>query len=425
MTITFSPDQQAAIAAIQAWAESGREHFRLGGLAGTGKTSISALLPQMLGYGSIQFCAPTGRAASVLSRKLGVEARTIHSILYVPESFTDHSTDCVCDAGHLQHEERGCVDEEGNAVPAGCVRIGCTCPTHITWFKRSELLCECYDGNVCALHRNPLADIMVIDEASMVGRTLYEDLCELPCRKIWVGDYGQLPPVMDGKGVLSEHNLDAKLTQIHRQTGNPAGSNIVDLAHAVRTYGKSAAYEWAGEGVTIKRMPVAAAKLKADPSRLVICWKNKTRVLQNNRMRAMLGMPEGIPVVGDKIICLRNNREAKIFNGQMGTITEMRPENETKFVYDMTVAMEDGNVFAGKVVKAQFGSEKPLNDGYGNLFDFGYCITAHKSQGSEADEVVVLAEGANFNGEAQGASDPRWMYTAITRAKSKLTVVIP
>lgn len=410
--ITFSPDQQAAVDAIKAWAGSGSEHFRLGGLAGTGKTSVSALLPALLGS-SIQFCAPTGRAASVLTRKLGIEARTLHSILYIPESYTDHSLDCVCDLKHKQDEERGCVDEEDNAI-GGCVRIGCTCPTHITWTKRSEME-----------DPPPLADIMVIDESSMVGRTLYEDVCELPCRKIWVGDYGQLPPVMDGRGVLSEHNLDAKLTQIHRQDGNPAGSNIVDLAHAVRSYGKTAAHAWEGEGVTIKRMPIAYANLKADPSRMVICWKNKTRVLQNAKMRERLGMPAGVLVVGDKVICLRNNREAKVFNGQMGMITEMRPENETNFVYDVTIAMEDGHVFSGKVVKAQFGQEKPLNDGYGNLFDFGYCITSHKAQGSEADEVVVLCEGANFNGEAQGASDPRWLYTAITRAKSKLTLVIP
>lgn len=408
--ITFSPDQEAAIAAIQAWAQSGREHFRLGGLAGTGKTSISALLPRLLGS-SLQFCAPTGRAASVLTRKMGIEARTLHSILYLPESSTIHDDTCACEQGHWQKEGR-CVDDNDEPVACMATHIGCICPTNIRWVKRSEME-----------EPPPMADIMVIDEASMVGKTLYEDVCELPCRKIWVGDYGQLPPVMDGKGVLSEHNLDAKLVQIHRQAGNEAGSNIVDLAHAVRSYGKGAAMEWSGPGVVVKRMPISAAKLKADPSRMVICWKNKTRVIQNNRMRAALGYPENIPVVGDKIICLRNNREAQVFNGQMGIVDEIL--GETKFVYKMRVLMEDGNVFTGDIVKAQFGQEKPLNDGYGNLFDFGYAITAHKSQGSEADEVVVLAEGANFNGEAQGASDPRWFYTAITRAKKQITVVLP
>lgn len=415
--MNFSPDQQAAIEAIREWAQSGREHFRLGGLAGTGKTSISALLPGLLGT-SIQFAAPTGRAASVLTRKLRTEARTLHSLLYVAESYTDHVEECECSEGHtLRNESNACVNEEGRLLV--CMRVGCTCPTTINWRKRSEMLCECYDTYQCALHRNPLADILVIDEASMVGQTLYNDVCELPCRKIWVGDYGQLPPVMDGRGVLSEANLDAKLIQIHRQADNPAGSNIVDLAHAVRSYGKNAAYTWSGEGVTIKRMSPAKAKLKADPARLVICWKNSTRVMQNARMRAMLGLPPDKAVVGDKVICLRNNREQNIYNGQMGIISQIF--GETNFVYKVEIQMEDGNIFRGDIVKAQFGQEKTLNDGYGNLFDYGYCITAHKSQGSEADEVVVLAEGY----QDMGAGDPRWIYTAVTRAKKQLTVVLP
>lgn len=413
---TFSPDQQAAINAIKSWNEyGGREDFRLGGLAGTGKTSVSALLPTLLPGTTIDYCAPTGRAASVLTRKMGVEARTIHSILYIPQSSTNHDIDCKCSEDHpLRNDNNECVSEEGYRL--ACVRVGCICPSSMTWIKRSEAL----DMGAAP----PLADVLVIDEASMVGRTLYNDLSELPCRKIWVGDYGQLPPVMDGAGVLSEANLDAKLTQIHRQVGNEAGSNIVDLAHAVRDHGAGAAAHWEGPGVIVKRTHPANAKIKADPSRMVICWKNSTRVKQNAQMRAMLALPDNQLVAGDKIICLRNNREAKVFNGQMGVVKELNPDRETKFVYHAVVEMEDGNLFEGPLVKAQFGQEKTLNDKYGNLFDFGYCITAHKSQGSESDEVVVLMEGAVIGGDPAGANDPRWAYTAITRAKSKLILVM-
>lgn len=415
-TITLSPDQVAAVESIRGWVESGREEFRLGGLAGTGKTTISAMLPQLLGTSSIQFCAPTGRAASVLTRKMGVEARTLHSLLYVAESHTEHDSDCQCSEGHtLRNDYNECVAEAGvdeNGQPRYvrqmCVRIGCVCPTHTKWHKRSET------GDY-----QDLPQFLVVDEASMVGQTIYADVMELPCRKIWVGDYGQLPPVMDGKGVMSEALLNAKLTQIHRQAGNPEGSNIVDLAHAVRQYGKSAVREWSGPGVVVKRMSPAKARLKADPSRMVICWKNATRVLQNNQMRTMLGMPAGVLVPGDKVICLRNNREAKVFNGQMGVVREIH--GETRFVYKVTIDMEDGNLFTGDIVKAQFGQERTINDSYGNLFDWAYCITAHKSQGSESDEVVVLAEGY----QDMGAGDPKWLYTAITRAKKTLTVVLP
>lgn len=402
----LSADQEHAIRQIRNWYSDGSEHFRLGGLAGTGKTTISALLPSLIGA-SIQYAAPTGRAASVLTRKLGTEARTLHSILYLPESSTIHDDSCVCSEGHKQEEGRCLPVTEGSMLEA-CTRIGCICPTNTRWVKRSEME-----------EPPPMASILVIDEASMVGETLYNDVCELPCRKIWVGDYGQLPPVMDGRGVMSEASLDAKLTQIHRQADNPAGTNIVELAHAVRTYGKEAIRNWEGEGVTVKRMSIRDVRLKADPTRLVLCWKNATRVVQNARMRASMGMPEGEPVVGDKVICLRNNREAQVFNGQMGTITVL--ENKNNFVYTAVIEMEDGNVFKGDIVKAQFGKEKTLNDGYGNLFDWAYAITVHKSQGSEADEVVLLAEGY----QDMGAGDPRWSYTGITRAKKKLTVVLP
>jgi exodeoxyribonuclease-5 len=406
-TLTFSPDQVAAIDAIKAWADSGRAEFRLGGLAGCGKTTIAALLPGMLAGLTLQYAAPTGRAASVLTRKLGVEARTLHSLLYVPESTTQHDEDCVCSEGHTLRNELGaCVDEDGRLQ--ACMRIGCICHTSVTWVKRSEME-----------DPPPMADILVIDESSMVGQVLYADVMELPCRKIWVGDYGQLPPVMDGRGVLSERNLDAKLTQIHRQADNPEGNNIVELAHAVRSRGKHAVYGWEGPGVNVKRMSISKARLKADPARMVLCWTNKTRVAQNASMRAMLGFPPDQPVVGDKVICLRNNREKKVFNGQMGFIKEIK--GETNFVYKVIIDMEDGNVFEGDIVKAQFGKEKTLNDTYGNLFDFAYAITVHKSQGSEADEIVLLAEGF----QDRGAGDPTWMYTAVTRAKKNLTVVLP
>lgn len=405
--MTFSPDQVAAIEAIKSWVASGREEFRLGGLAGCGKTTIAALLPGLLGT-SIQFAAPTGRAASVLTRKLGVEARTLHSLLYVPESSVQHDEDCVCSEGHTLRNELGsCVDADGRLL--ACMRIGCICHSTVTWVKRSEME-----------EPPPMADILVVDESSMVGRTLYADVMELPCRKIWVGDYGQLPPVMDGVGVLSERNLDAKLTQIHRQADNPEGTNIVELAHRVRSGGKRVLYDMpSAPGVNIKRMPIAKARLKADPSRMVLCWTNKTRVSQNAAMRAQMGMPPGVPVVGDKVICLRNNREKKVYNGQMGFIKEIK--GETKFVLKVIIEMEDGNVFDGDMVKAQFGQEKTLNDSYGNLFDFAYAITVHKSQGSEADEIVLLAEGY----QDRGAGDPTWMYTAVTRAKKNLTVVLP
>lgn len=54
------------------------------------------------------------------------------------------------------------------------------------------------------------------------------------------------------------------------------------------------------------------------------------------------------------------------------------------------------------------------------LFDFGYAMTVHKMQGSQFDDLVVLAERP---GPVDNESWKRWLYTAITRAASRLTVL--
>ena len=50
-------------------------------------------------------------------------------------------------------------------------------------------------------------------------------------------------------------------------------------------------------------------------------------------------------------------------------------------------------------------------------FDYGYCITCHKAQGSEYNKVLVFEE------YLRGSDHARWLYTAATRAKEKLVIV--
>ena len=51
-------------------------------------------------------------------------------------------------------------------------------------------------------------------------------------------------------------------------------------------------------------------------------------------------------------------------------------------------------------------------------FTYGYCLTVHKSQGSQWDSVYLFDESFVFRDEAQ-----RWLYTGITRAAERITVV--
>ena len=52
-------------------------------------------------------------------------------------------------------------------------------------------------------------------------------------------------------------------------------------------------------------------------------------------------------------------------------------------------------------------------------FDYGYALTVHKAQGSQWDDVIVFDESWAFREHRH-----RWLYTAITRASQRLTVVM-
>jgi len=55
--------------------------------------------------------------------------------------------------------------------------------------------------------------------------------------------------------------------------------------------------------------------------------------------------------------------------------------------------------------------------GGATLFDWGYALTVHKAQGSEADQVVLFEERFSFYDDEMWN---RWLYTAVTRAKNEL-----
>lgn len=73
----FSEDQVAAVNKFNDWLLSGRQEFRLGGMAGTGKTTLIKAMRTMMG--SCHVVTPTAKAAEVLQQKK-VPAQTIHSL---------------------------------------------------------------------------------------------------------------------------------------------------------------------------------------------------------------------------------------------------------------------------------------------------------------------------------------------------------
>ncbi|HAM96859.1 TPA: hypothetical protein DCP76_03630 [Patescibacteria group bacterium] len=156
---------------------------------------------------------------------------------------------------------------------------------------------------------------------------------------------------------------------------------------------------------------------------MVLTGYNKTRVNLNKGIRQLLEFESPEPQYGDRVICLKNNPSMAIFNGMTGTILSISKNHVGKF-YDAEIALDDEEeVFVGPVSLDQFGKAE-TNTQYlaenMNLFDFGYALTVHKAQGSQAKRVILFEE--RF---PQMTDDNwrRWLYTAVTRAEEELYII--
>jgi exodeoxyribonuclease-5 len=170
-------------------------------------------------------------------------------------------------------------------------------------------------------------------------------------------------------------------------------------------------------------------KAAFDPQRVVetdqiLVGRNLTRRAYNVRMRQRHGLEGPLPVVDDKLVCLRNNRQKGLFNGGLWTVKEravsksqivtmrLRPEeNPNGRIVKVSVRPE---CFLGGLEALEWPQRKIFEE-----FDFGYVLTVHKAQGSQWDDVVLFDESFAFPD-----SRTRWLYTGITRAAKRLTIVV-
>lgn len=117
------------------------------------------------------------------------------------------------------------------------------------------------------------------------------------------------------------------------------------------------------------------------------------------------------------MICLRNNWKRGIYNGLTGTVLTAGGMGAR---LSITIQFDDGSLYDGVAFAAQFNYPATLMDTSADLFDYGYCLTAHKSQGSQARSVAVFEEHPRF---LKNDEWKRWLYTAVTRAEEKLCVI--
>lgn len=360
---TWSPQQDRALVEIAAWLKKGRPQiFRLFGYAGTGKTTLARYIAEGID-GDVVFAAYTGKAALVLRSKGCADARTIHSLIYRPQ------------------------DSESE-VP-------------------SFVINEQSPANA--------ASLIIVDECSMVDEELGRDLLSFGRPILVLGDPAQLPPVKGG-GFFTEAEPDFMLTEVHRQA---ADNPIVRMSMIVREGGRLERGTY-GESSVIARDAIEAATVtRADQ---VLVGLNRTRRLYNKRLRELFGFSGTLPEAGDKLVCLKNDRKKGLLNGGIWTVKQLAPARSGKLRMSL-VPEEDAarKPLRVRVLPAFFESEEEIPYALrrdSDEFDFGYALTVHKAQGSQWNDMVLFDESYAFREHRS-----RWLYTGITRAAERITIV--
>ncbi|CAB4127313.1 AAA domain containing protein [uncultured Caudovirales phage] len=360
--------------------------YIIAGPAGTGKTTLLGVLAQELcAKYKVAFCTFTGKAAGVLKRSLaanGIEPAfcgTIHRLMYVPE-----------------------VKLETGEVTG--------------WRRQPELN----------------YDFIVVDEGSMVSGDILEDLLSFHTPILVTGDNAQLAPVGEDVSIMA--NADVFLTKVRRQAlENP----IVALSVLIREQGDWRKFVRQSKDPRVQylnKFDVPSyvmsqfagfqnRPMSEDP--LILCGTNKTRAFLNKTVRLGLKTEE-ILVPNERVICLKNSYfEGELLaNGCRGQIDSVGFSANPLQVRAKATFLDEGLELSDAYMsKPQFGRDKTYktfaeaSEMYrswyevGLLFDYGYCLTAFKSQGSQARKGIIYVE------QYQQSMDEfvRALYTQATR----------
>lgn len=352
---------------------------------GTGKTTIIKAVLQLFKAArfSIMLAAPTGRAAKRLAEATQEPAKTVHRL--------------------LGYGNNG-GDDDGNSFQ----------------FNEEEPL---------------KTDVLIVDEFSMVDLMLFYNLLKaltLGTRLIVVGDVDQLPSVGPGSVlrdlIRSEVVPTVRLNEIFRQARE---SWIIANAHRINRgefprLSKTQDFFFIPEEKPeqIARLipelvktrisgylgcdPVEDIQVLAPMRRTVTGVDNLNLCLQEALNpaaadKAELVVGQTVLRLGDKVMQIRNDYHRNVFNGDIGRIREIDPEERS-----LTVGFQD--VDGERLVEYQTEELDQLT--------LSYAISVHKSQGNEYPVVIIPVTTQHFL-----MLQRNLIYTAVTRAK-KMVVLI-
>ena len=318
----------------------------LQGAAGSGKSFTLSYLIEELNYQSseVHFCAFTGVAAKLLIDK-GLQASTIHKLIYEP---IVHRGICI---GFRK--------------------------------KTRDLLSH--------------IKLIVVDEYSMVGQELLDDLSSYEIQILLVGDPYQLPPISTPNKFYGYY--DVILTQIHRQA---LESPILWAATQIRN-GELLKEGTYGDILFVGRKHQLKEEwLRKDVQ--FLCGTNTTRKKLNLDISGSVELEKG-----EKVMFLKNDWSNFIINGSLGKVLDIR-KNFDK--YKLKVRVDD-DLFENYAVYFEPESvPKRFPKQMKNIVTKGYAITTHKSQGSTIfDSMVIIDESFCFKGD-----ESKWLYTAVSRS---------
>lgn len=365
----------------------------ISGYAGTGKTTLVKFIIEALDVEEtkVAYATFTGKAAEVLRKKGNKNAMTLHRLLY--DSFPRPG--------------------------GGFIRV----PKKALEYT-----------------------IIVVDEVSMVPKTMIDMLLAHKVFVIFLGDPFQLPMIdkKEEHGLLTSPHVF--LDQIMRQEEE---SEIIRLTMKIRN-GEPIDY---ANGDEVKVIPkselVTGHLLWADN---IICATNAVRHNVNKQMRKLLGY-EGDLQSGEKVIVKRNywddcNEDGDaLVNGTIGIvqnpfesivqlpgyikndrhripiiIAEFEPDGGKSFGtidFDKDYILNEMPCVDWRVAYQIGKLRNKLGDILPKQATYGYALTCHASQGSEWDKVLVLEENFPFDKKEHA----RWLYTACTRASEKLVLL--
>lgn len=389
----LTPKQQEGLKIALERHKANEKYTVIAGFAGTGKSTLVKFIIDALDVDKdkVAYATYTGKAAEVLRKKGNPNAMTLHKLLY------------------------DSIPRQGG----GFIRI----PKKMLEYK-----------------------IIVVDEVSMVPKSMIDMLLNHKVYVIFLGDPFQLPQI-DKK---ETHTLLDKphifLDQVMRQA---AESEIIQLTMKIRN-GEDIPFMHGKEVIVAPKAELVTGHLTwAD---IIICATNKTRHNMNRQKRELLGY-SGVLQTGERIIVKRNYWEDcdedgnALVNGTVGTVANpyesfVRIPSYVKndrrdlpligciFTPDGGKSFDTFEIDKDYLLKEepcvdwrvsyQLGKLKPkIGDILPKQATYGYALTCHAAQGSEFDKVLVIEESFPFD----KTEHARWLYTAVSRSVEKCVLV--